>query len=111
MSRNRLFVDAVLDPGGSGLFLDHSFRWHGELAQFSARMTPAPTTSEFLILTKTNAAAPDLDVIVRLFDLEGLTDLICNDVFQFKLGDHLEVTYPNTDNITIGFQAVLREVG
>ncbi len=111
MSRNRLYVNVELAPEEGDVFLAHVFRWHGELVQFSAHIDPAPTTSEFMILRKINTTAADWNVVVRQFDLQGLTDLCCNDVFQFRLGDQIVMEYLNTDNVQINLQVVLREVG
>lgn len=109
MSRNRLYINGTLEDDEVDMIINPRFRWHGELAQFTARITPAPTVSEYLTVSKTNVSYPDQDVLLRRFDLEDITDLCCNDVFQFRLGDVLEVSYPNSDGVKIGFQAVLRE--
>ena len=111
MNRNRFFVEGKLDAISSGTIVDWNFPWHGELVQFSVHFSAAPTTSENLVITKVHPTDTDFNTIVRSIDLQGVQDLVCPDVFQFRYAENILVSYPNTDGLVVALQLVTKEIG
>lgn len=110
-TRNRLYINAKMDAGSSGTVVDWTLPWNGELLQFSIHLSAAASTSEGFTLTKVNPTDADFTTLVRTLDLgaNAIQDIVCPDVFQFQLGEHILVEYPNSDSLTVGFQMVVRE--
>lgn len=83
-----------------------------QLEQLTVHWASPLATSEFLVLSKTNTTIPAYSTILIKRDpfMEGIFDLVCLSPFRWRVGETVYLGYPNTDDIGIGAEIILREV-
>ncbi len=120
--RQRLYPYSVAAAGQAESIL---IQWQGgfnstliqvSLAIRSAASTAVPeipTTSELFTIGKNSGLGPiGFSFLFRSFDpaTEGLADIVCNEHFEIKNSDTLVIQYPNTDDLNVLCEAVIKEV-
>lgn len=80
------------------------------LTGFTAHLSAAPTTSEYLTVTLDSIAGAEYDTVVYKADLAAAstTDIVYTDAnLPLMIGDTLRVTYANSNTRTIGLTLIL----
>lgn len=82
------------------------------LEQIMFHWSAAPIAVEDLVLQRDSVDGAQYDVVYRREDpsIAGWTDWTCVETFRFAQGDHVLVTYPNTNNNTVGVTLFLVQV-
>lgn len=79
----------------------------------STAVPQIPTTSELFTIGKNSGLGPiGYTFLFRSFDpaIEGLADITCNEHFEIKNSDTLVIQYPNTDDLNVLCEAIIKEV-
>jgi len=120
--RHRLYPYSVAAAGqGESISIQFQAGFNMTLIQVSLAIRSAgstavpqiPTTSELFTIGKNYAGgAIGYSFLFRSFDpaIAGLADIVCNEHFELKNLDTLVITYPNTDDLNVLCEAVIKEV-
>lgn len=111
MGRSRLYIRETTAPPAEKIILKE-IPWNAELKQITAKVDGVVTTSELLTVHKISVTLDtNYDALLGSFDLSigPVVNLACNETWQFAKGDFLLISYPNTDLVTIGVEAVIKE--
>jgi hypothetical protein len=111
MNRTRLQIWDKAEATKTGtIAIAHVLPFHATLLQFSSNVDGTPDPVDVLSVIKTSGTDPLLDVLIRLITpSDDGQYIICNEHFQFLKGDTLTVTYPNTADDDVGFEAIFKE--
>lgn len=92
--------------------IDWTATFEAQLEQLTMHWGGVPATNEDVILTKVSVTGVTFDTILRNIDPadEIITDIILVAPFRWRVGDHVKLDYPNSDNLAIGAEIILREV-
>lgn len=110
--RARLYVQAEASLGqGESIFFQKLMPYNSTFLQIQIHWTSLPTTGEDFCVIKRSVSGPLFDILIRCYNpVVGMfKDIICNDHFEFRKGDTLELTYANTDDLGVGAVCVLKE--
>ena len=108
MSRSRFPLRGTYP--GTSISIDHTFFQPSTVLQMLIHVNDGPYgLDESLILTKSSLLGDPFVHQLRVINMLGIDDMPCNDYWEFLRGDHVIVTFPNTQNKTIGVELICRE--
>ena len=85
-----------------------------QMEQLTCHWEAVPTTSEELKIEKISVDGSRFNTVLRAVDpstaVENITDLVCVIPFRWTKGDHVKLTYPNTDDQNVGAEIMLVQV-
>ncbi len=85
-----------------------------QMEQLTCHWGAIPTTAEDITLTKISVEGFRYDTVLRAEDPSvndlNVQDIVCVIPFRFAQGDTVSVTYPNTDNLDVGCEIMLKAV-
>ena len=120
--RNRLYPFGVAVAGqGQAIYIQQNAGFNRTLIQValairspgSTQVPQVPTTSEaFTIGKRSGLGVIGYEFLFRSFDpaVEQLTDIVCNEWFELSRYDILLIEYPNSDDLNVLCEAVVKEV-
>lgn len=102
--RRRLVDEVKLQSGAGVLTLDYTVLYEMVMEQWIAHISAVPGTSEEIKLIKKSKVSAEYDTLLRAVNFadEQVQDLACVIPFRFKAGDHVLITFPNSDSLIIG---------
>lgn len=112
MSRSRRFIWAKCTAGqAETIAISESMTYHATLLQIIGHFPGGPTPTDIFEVRKDSNQDPLLNCVIRRYDpgTEGVTDIICNEHFEFRYGDRVVVTFPNTLDGDVGVELVFKE--
>jgi len=82
------------------------------VVQFAYFFTEPVTTPEPFEFGKLSAIGFGYEFVFRSIDpaSTGILTFVCNEHFEVLLGETFFMRYPNTDDVIVGYEAVLTEV-
>ena len=103
--KSRWFFDDTAGVGlGETISIVETLRINAELIQWSWHAGLQPVAGDLIEIKKGNLVIVTLDPA----DL-GLTDIVCDNVWQFRRGDVVSMTYTNTDDQNVEAELIFRE--
>ncbi len=92
--------------------IDWVATFEAQLEQMIMHWGGVPATNEDVIFQKISVISPTFDTIFRNIDPadEIITDIVLLAPFRWRVGDHVKLDYPNSDNLAIGAEIILRSV-
>lgn len=93
--------------------IDHQFvvPFNCVVLQFCAQFQSLPTTPQPIEFLKKSKIGIGFEFIFRIFDptIVGSLNYVCNEHFEVLKDETFWIRYPNTDELMIGYEAVLKE--
>lgn len=111
-SRARLWYSAETDNGSAeSIDLDEKLPFNAELLQFSISFEAEPVSSDLFSVVKDSVLGVKYNMIIDQIDLSQNPTISykCTGLWQFRKGDGIIITYANTDDQSVGVEAVFRE--
>jgi hypothetical protein len=111
-ARSRWFYDEdEVQGSGNALALDETLKKNGELIQWSFTVGVLPVTDENFVLKKVSVLGPQYDLTIKDFNPKELGGLNygCDNIWNFRKGDHVTADYPNTDDKAVAVELIFRE--
>jgi hypothetical protein len=100
--------------GARAISVDVTFAvpYNCTVVQFAYVFTEPVATSQDFEFGKLSAIGIGYEIIFRAVDpvTTGYLSFICNEHFEVLKGETFFIRYPNTDNVIVGYEAVLTEV-
>jgi hypothetical protein len=109
----RVRLNAQCINGDSdNISIDYTVLWELQMEQMTAHWEAVPTTSEDIILQKKSVENTRYDTVLIRVDpaAQGLTDLACLCPYRWTVGDHIIITFPNSEDQNVGVEFMGKEV-
>jgi len=107
-------TDETLVASGENIAIDYTVLFEMKMEQWTAHVSALPVTvvnGEITLeyVHRTESRQDTLLLSVN-FAQEQIQDLACLRPFRWKPGDHVRITYPNVDDLSVGTQFMGIEV-
>lgn len=92
--------------------IDYTVLWELQMEQLTVHWEAAPTTTEDIVLQKKSVENSRYDTVLIRVDpaAQTLTDLACLCPYRWTVGDHVIITFPNTEDQDVGVEFMGKEV-
>lgn len=111
--RSRIWQRAWCTAGQTeSIAFSYQLPFNATLLQFHIACDDVPTVDDCFVVIKDSFYGAIFDVTIKSVCLftEGLAEMICSGVnVEFRMGDKIVVTYPNTDDQNVGVEMVFTE--
>lgn len=110
--RSRLFYYADTVAGQSQtIAILEELPFNATLLQVSARFSPIPVTDEEIVINKISGQGAQYSV--RLYTRNPYSEqgnwVVCRGPWEFRKGDFISVSYPNTSDGQVGVEVIFTE--